>query len=107
MAQGFKRLPSQVAQAADLRQTLGYVPGRTPRTASGSGVTYNGSTNSLSLAPIADQTLLGNISGSTATPYAIPYSALTTFWIPLVTGAEPVQLVSDGAGQLVLVGWTP
>ncbi len=28
-------------------------------------------------------------------------------WIPLVTGAEPVELVSDGAGQLILIPFTP
>lgn len=28
-------------------------------------------------------------------------------WIPLVTGAEPVELVSDGAGHLVMVPYTP
>lgn len=30
-----------------------------------------------------------------------------TSWIPLVTGDEPPVLVSDGAGHLILVAWTP
>lgn len=28
-------------------------------------------------------------------------------YVPLVTGAEPVELVSDGAGQLILIPYTP
>lgn len=28
-------------------------------------------------------------------------------WVPLTTGAEPVALVSDGAGQLILIPYTP
>lgn len=43
----------KVTQAAQLRQALGYIPGRTPKTASGSGLTYDGSTNSLTLADTA------------------------------------------------------
>lgn len=28
-------------------------------------------------------------------------------WVPLVTGAEPPVLVSDGAGSLIFVSWSP
>jgi hypothetical protein len=28
-------------------------------------------------------------------------------WVPLVTGAEPPELVSDGAGSLIFVSWSP
>ncbi len=28
-------------------------------------------------------------------------------WIPLVTGAEPIEFVSDGAGQLVMIPFSP
>lgn len=66
---------------------------------------------------------LGDLYASlTPAPYAVPISdgssTLNAWvtngsggggasWIPLVTGAEPVELVSDGAGHLILVAYTP
>lgn len=32
-----------------------------------------------------------------------PFSAAVTVYAPLTTGAEPIELVSDGAGQCVMV----
>lgn len=28
-------------------------------------------------------------------------------WVPMVTGAEPLEFVSDGAGSPILVAYTP
>lgn len=56
---------------------------------------------------------------ATPTPNAIPISdgsgtldAWVTggggaSYVPLTTGAEPVELVSDGAGSLILVPYSP
>lgn len=37
------------------------------------------------------------------------YAGLDTLasWVPLTDGAEPPLLISDGAGNLVFVAWTP
>lgn len=45
------------------------------------------------------------VSGNITISVTMPTSALVNM-IPLVDGAEPPSLVSDGAGQLILIPWT-
>jgi hypothetical protein len=52
----------------------------------GSGVTFDDT--------IANQRTVNVIAGSGS-------------WIPMVTGAEPLEIMSDGAGNLLLILYTP
>lgn len=46
----------------------------------------------------------GSGGGGTPTPTPTPTGGS---YIPLVDGAEPPGFITDGAGQLILVGYTP
>lgn len=37
----------------------------------------------------------------------VPIATIGSSYVPMSTGAEPLEIMSDGAGQVLLIGYTP